>query len=230
MKRFLVMFVAALIVLAMVPQASFAHVAPPAPVNRPGQGVTIVINGPIQSMNGNVWVVAGNTIEVPPGTVMQGSPTLGTTVRIVVVRGADDKLVAQSVVVIIVVGGSTPAATASATTVATASSTASATSAATQQASVIFVKIIIDGPVDQIDLPADIIVVYGMRIKMKHNHPLRLKIKIGDWVHVEGDMDQDDNHQPIIIVIVIIIIDTPPIIVVVPPSSGGGGGGHHDDD
>src|SRR5204862_6238204 len=103
MKRFLVMFIAALIVLAMVPQASDAHVNPTGPVNPSGQSGTIVIKGVIKSIQGTTWIVGDTPIEVTAGTSISGSPTVGTAVTIIVVRGSDDKLVAQSVVVIVVI-------------------------------------------------------------------------------------------------------------------------------
>ncbi len=239
MKRFFVMFVAALIVLAMVPQASFAHVNPPSPVNRPGQdGGMITIKGEVDDIQGTTWKVAGVLVEVPAGTQVSGSPTVGSQVTIIVTRGTDDKLVARSIVVIITVGGSTPAATSAAesteeaeaesTAQATAQSTSQATSVATQSG-VPFVTIIIEGPVEEIDLPVDVIVVYGMRVKMQHDDPMRLKIKLGDWVRINGHFDHDENNQIIVIVIIIIIVDTPPVIIV-PPSNGGDGGGHHHED
>jgi hypothetical protein len=240
MKRFFLMFFAVLIVLATVPQASFAQVTPPGAGKSTNQDGTIIIKGVVKSISGSTWVVGDTPIEVGPGTTVSGNPSVGSAVTITVRRGADNRLVATSVVVIIINVGA-PQATASATSVATASSTApatasatsSATSPATQDPGVRFVTIIIEGPVERVDVNINIVVVYGMKIKLRGDDPIKMKIKHGDWIRVKGHFDRDnddfdrnnDRNEIIVIVIIIIIIDTPPIIVVVP--SGGSGG---DDD
>ncbi len=237
MKRFLVMFLAALIALATVPQATFAQVTPPGAGNPTNQDGTIVIKGVVKSINGTTWVVGDTPVEVLPGTTVSGSPTVGSAVTIIVGRGADDRLVARSIVVIIIgapaATGTAPAtslATASSTPEGTASATPSATAPATQEMTPVpFVTIIIEGPVERVDVNINIVVVYGMKIKLRGNDPIKAKIKIGDWVRVKGHFDHDnddfdgnnDRNEIIVIVIIIIIIDTPPIIVIVP---GGGGG------
>ena len=242
MKRFLVMFFAVLIVLATVPQASFAQISPPGAGNPTNQEGTIVIKGVVKSISGTTWVVGDTPVEVGPGCTVSGNPTVGSPVTIIVTRGADDRLVAKSIVVIIITGN-VPAATASATSVATASSTAPATGSptapATQDPSIRFVTIIIEGPVERIDVKINIVVVYGMKIKLRGDDPIKMKIKIGDWIRVKGHFDHDDDdfdhnddrNEIIVIVIIIIIIDTPPIIVVVPGGGDDGMGmGMGDDD
>ncbi len=238
LKRFVIVFLIAVVGTALWPKASYAELPQPAGHHTSQEG-TIVIKGVVKSINGNKWVVGTETIEISSTTTITGYPVIGSPVSIIVVRGPNNTLVAQSVVLITVtITNGTPAATgtASATSVATATSQATAPANATVSATtsvngVQFVAIIIDGPVEQIDLTVNIIVVFGQRIRFRKDEPVRMKMKVGDWVHVEGDFDHDENNQIIIVAIVIIIIDTPPVIVIAPaPSGGGGGGGHHDDD
>jgi len=122
----------------------------------------------------------------------------------------------------------TSSATQAATTAATVAATSPATMPATQAAGptptgVPFTTIVIEGPVESIDLTVNVIVVYKQKIKLRANDPMRTKIKVGDWVHVEGNPSRDENNVIIIVVINIIIIDAPTVIIVNPPSGGGGG-------
>jgi Domain of unknown function (DUF5666) len=225
MKRFFLMFLAVLIVLATVPQASYAHVGAGGDSSRKADSDTIVIKGVVKSISGNIWVVGDTPIEVNASTSITGYPTIGSTVTIIVKRGDGDQLIAITIVLIITEG--TPAATGTPT--ATSTATATATSSATPEGTEFpWTIIIIEGPVTEIIINIDTIIVYGMHIRLQHGDPILKKLKVGDWVRLKGHMDHDENNVIIIIVIIIIIIETPPIIIT--PPSGDGGGHHHDDD
>jgi hypothetical protein len=115
---------------------------------------------------------------------------------------------------------------------ATPAATAPATPAATMQATgspFTYVKVIIEGPVESVDLTVNVIVVYKQRIRLRANDPIRAKIKMGDWVRCDGNMERDADNRIIIVVINIIIINPPPVIIIVQPgnSNPGGGGGNN---
>jgi hypothetical protein len=209
-------------------------------------GISIMIDGVIQSINGNVWVVGDVTVLVDTSSIITGTPTVGSHVHIVAIQLDDGKLQVKTVVIVDVTlvtptstGTSTPSAT---TPTSTATLVASPTAGSPTATSVMgtpaatadgvtFTIIIIDGPVEEVHLDINIIVVYGHRIKIDKDDPVRLKIKIGDWVHIKGHFDHDSDGQIVIIVIVIVIVDTPPSITIVPPApSNNGGKGNGDDE
>ncbi len=182
----------------------------------PGQ-VTIVTLGGANGLT---------AVSVPSQPVVA---TIETSITVMVNLTIKFDAVATPGVVIIV---STPDATVAATTPATIPATPAATSAATLPATqaagptatgVPFTTIVIEGPVESVDLTINVIVVYKQKIKLRANDPMRTKIKVGDWVHIEGNPEHDEDNVIIIIVINIFIIDAPTGIIVNP--SGGGGGG-----
>src|SRR5207247_2117380 len=152
----------------------------------------------VKSISGNIWVVGDTPVEVNAGTSITGYPVIGSTVTIIVKRGDGDRLIAITITLIIMEGS--PTAT------ATATATASATPQGTEFPWTI---IIIEGQVTEIIINIDTIIVYGMHIKLKHGDPILKKLKIGDWVRLQGHWDHDENNQLIIIVIIIVIIETP---------------------
>lgn len=198
------------------------------PKGAAAQDVSVVIEGPLQSISNNTWVVNNVTIEITSMTSITGAPVVGSTVKIVAIRTADGKLAAQVVTITVT---TSPAATQAATSAPTLPPTMAATGTPVQ-----FVKVIIEGPVEVVDLNVDVVVVYKQRIRFRRDDPIRTKIKVGDWVHVEGNLERENVNQLIIVVINITIINPPPVIVVVqpgpsnPPSSKGMGMGMGDDD
>jgi hypothetical protein len=202
------------------------------PKTAAAQDVSVVIEGPLQSVTNNTWVVNGVTIEIDTTTTITGTPLVGSTVRVVAVQRTDGKLTAHSVTITVTIG-STPTATP--TSAASSETTETATPTATGMP-IQYVKVVIEGPVEQVDLSVDVVVVYKQRIRMRHDDPIRTKIKIGDWVHVDGNLERENINSLIIVVINIIIINPPPVIIVVqpgnnnPPPSKGMGMGMGDDD
>ncbi len=188
-----------------------------APV-RAAQG-TVTIEGPVQAIAGDNWTVGGIAVKVTVSTSRTGNPVVGSTVRVVAAPGSDGKLVAQSIIVIIIIG--TPPATSAATAAPTAAPTAPAT-----RPGITFVTIIIEGPVEEVDVSINVVVVYGFRVRMRDDDPVKKKIKVGDWVRVKGHFDRDEVARVIIVaVVMIIIIDAPSTTIVIVPRRG-----HGDDD
>jgi hypothetical protein len=231
--------IAALVVVSIV--GSNSHLS--GPKRAAAQDVTVVVEGPLQSINNNIWVVSNQSIEITTTTSVSGAPVIGSTVRIVAIQKANGKLVATSVTITITTSpANTPAAaTAPATPISTAPATQAVTPAATMRSfpgNFPYVKIIIEGPVEAVDLTVNVIVVYKQRIRLRANDPIRSKIKKGDWVRCDGNMERDADNRIIIVVINIIIINPPPVVIVVQPgnsnpgggSGGNNGGGRRDDD
>jgi hypothetical protein len=202
------------------------------------QDVTVVVEGPLQSINNNLWVVNGQTIEINATTSVTGTPAIGNVVRVVAKQRADGKVIAVTITIMFVTAtptGTPPSPTPTGTqatptnTLPAPTGTGSATGTP-----VPFVKIIIEGPVGQVDLTVNVIVVYKQRIRLRANDPIRAKIKKGDWVRCEGNLEREADNRIIIVVINIIIINPPPVIVIVQPGNSnpasGGGGRRGDDD
>jgi DNA-directed RNA polymerase specialized sigma24 family protein len=53
------------------------------------------IQGKLQRIQGDLWVVDGISIQVPPGTVLRGEPVAGSQVKLNLYRLLDDSLVAR---------------------------------------------------------------------------------------------------------------------------------------
>jgi hypothetical protein len=102
-----------------------------APANGGGKGLAdVMFSGVIESMNGDQWVVSGQTIKVDPSLLRDGPFAVGDTVKVEASRSDDGTVIAQRV--------ETPAA-AVATEAATSApddSTSSANNSATAQAPV----------------------------------------------------------------------------------------------
>jgi hypothetical protein len=190
---------------------------------------SITIEGVLEAVNGNTWVVSGITVEVGTATIVQGQPTIGKNIRVVAVRGANGHFIAQNIIIIII--NATPAATPEATNAPEATQPPEATPESTAQpgttviniTNVNYVIIIIEGPVTEVDPVDNIIVVYGYRIRMRGDDPLRIKVKVGDWVRVKGHWKKERGQIIFIAITVIVIIDGPVTIIIVPASNGGGG-------
>ncbi len=226
--------IASLLLVMLLPSAGHINRA----AARPNvQITTTVIDGVVQSINDGTWVVGGVTILVNATTAITGYPVVGSTVHIVAVT-VDGQLVAQTVALLVTPTVSptpdtraTPTATITSggptvthTVTASVSPTPIALTGTLTGTPIPYITIIIDGPVEAIIV--DVIIIYGEHIKLKHDDMLRLKIKLGDWVRVQGHFDRDTDDSIIIVAIVIIIIEQPPAIVIIP--SGGGDGGDDD--
>ena len=248
LKRLIPFFLVLLAVTAVLPSqlvSPVGRVAAQGGTPDPS-GVPVVIKGVVQSISGNTWVVANVTVTVTSTTVITGYPVIGSIVEISGKRGDDGKVV----VVTVSLNPATPAPTMSATEKGTEepegtksptpAGTMKPTSAATQPATGIqFTEIIVEGPVEAIIVnTGTVIVVYGQHIRLRDDDPLKLKIKIGDWIHLKGHFDRDDQDQIIVVAVVVVVIVEPAPVIIIPsgggaPSGGGGGGdgkGHHGDD
>jgi len=131
---------------------------------------TITIKGPVEKIEGDHWTVAGATFVVNVSTTITGSPAVGTNVTVTVIQAANGDMTAVSIIVIIIQNnGGTPTATATATNTpaagtpsGTPTSTATATTTGTPSASataVPFVTIIIEGPVEQVNVTASLVLI-----------------------------------------------------------------------
>jgi hypothetical protein len=95
-----------------------------------------------------------------------------------------------------------------------------------------YVRVVVEGSVQSVDTQTNVIVVRGQTIRLHADDPLRLRIKVGNWVRITGNLTRD-GERVIIIAVVTVIMDTP-APVNAPGSSGGqggqGGSGGSDDD
>src|SRR5258708_15259180 len=109
LKRLLPFIFIILVVLAVLPPqvgSNGGRVAAQGGTPDP-TGVMVVIEGVVQSINGNTWIVDGITVTVTSSTVITGYPVVGSIVKISGKRGDDGKVV----VVIVTLTTGTPAAT-----------------------------------------------------------------------------------------------------------------------
>jgi len=129
--------------------------------------------------------------------------------------------------------GGTPAPTQSATQKPTQSATQSATvvptAAATQNPPPItattiininYTAVIIDGPVQRVEVEKDqtvAVVVYAMRVKLRDDDPIKLKVKVGDWIRVKCKFDKKgaDNVFVMVAITVIVITEVAPVLIVI---------------
>jgi len=222
LKRLLPFVFVALVVLAALPPqvgSNGGRVAAQGGTPDP-TGVSVVIEGVVQFISGNTWIVDNITVNVTTSTSITGYPVVGSIVKIVGTRGDDGKVVVVTVAL-------TPATPAATEVEGTEAPTPAATKAAT---GVPFTLIIIEGPVEAVIVnTSTVIVVYGQHIRLRDDDPLKLKIKVGDWVHLRGRFDRDDDDQIIIVAVVVVVIIEPAPVVII-PVGGGGGNGHHGDD
>lgn len=219
-----------------------AQAAPPS--RAPAQAVTpstmITIEGVVSSIIGNTWIVGGVTIIVTPQTVITGYPVVGNVVHVAAAPGENNQLIAQTIALVAMTATPGPSATPSDTPTVTltgtvgpsptASITPNPTLTGTSGPSptpVPYVLIVIEGPVEAINV--NIIIIYGQRVKLRPDDPELVKLKVGDWVHVDGDFERDSDNTIIIVVVNIIIINPPPTIIIVPPPNNGGDGGDDND-
>ncbi|MHB8628946.1 MAG: DUF5666 domain-containing protein [Aggregatilineales bacterium] len=237
--------IAGTVLIATLSLAAFglphAHAAPVAhaPAKHSASGTIITIEGVVSSIIGDTWVVGGVTITVTPQTVITGAPVVGNVVQVVAVPSEDNHLIAQTITLVALTATPGPSATPSDTPTATLTGTVgpSPTPSITPTATmtgipgpsptpVPFVIIVIEGPVQEINV--NIIIVFGQRIKLRPDDPVLVKLKVGDWVHVDGDFEEESDNTIVVVVINIIIINPPPtVIIVAPPNNGGGDDDHH---
>src|SRR5687768_6045834 len=92
------LFIVVALVLVSIVGSSAVSLGP----KRAGaQDVTVVVEGPLQSINNNIWVVSNQSIEITTTTSVSGAPVIGSTVRIVAIQRANGKLIATSVTITI---------------------------------------------------------------------------------------------------------------------------------
>jgi hypothetical protein len=229
---------AALLILAILMLTGFPRVV------QAQEGVTLTIEGTVTAINGNTWLIGDVTVEVNTSTLLSYGITVGSRVRLVAVRDSGGKLVARTILLIATPVPSiapptltpiappatlTPPPVALTSTPAATPTGGSATPVGTlTRPPITYVTIIIEGPIESINVK--VIVVYGWKIRLRDDDPIRLKVKVGDWVRIRGNYGRGDDDTILIIAIIVIIIETPRVIIIVPPGSGGGGGGDDDDD
>lgn len=224
------LIIVSIITFILMPQVS---------TTRAQGNVTVEIDGIVQSINGSIWSVGGVSVEVTASTTITGYPVVGSHVKIIATQDGGGLLIAISISLATPTPTSVLSGTPTLTRTATPTGTLTAPASVTPVGSVTptgtpipYVTIIIEGPVEEINI--NIIVVYGMRVRLRTDDPVLVKLKVGDWVRVSGNFEHDKDDQVIIVVVVIVIINAPTVIVVAPGggnSDGGGKGkGHHGDD
>ncbi len=82
--------------------------------------------------------------------------------------------------------------------------TPEATPEATEQPGTITIRIIIEGPVEAINV--NIITIYNINIEVEPGDPVLNIIQIGDWLHVEGDLVDSDSPNIVIVAVTIVLI------------------------
>lgn len=236
MKRGLPFFLIALVVLAVVPaQKSSVGRGAAQTLDTPDPSrASVVIQGVVQSINGNTWIVDKVPVQVSPTTVITGYPVVGSIVKIVGTRGGNGTIVVNSVGLTPATPQATSAATSSGTSPATPVGIVSATRPGTGTPTpagtmvgtlVPFRLVIIEGPVEAVNVTTHtVVVVYGQHIQLRDDDPLRLKVKVGDWIHISGDYQDEDGQIVVVAVVVVVIMEPAPITGV--PS----GGDHHPGD
>jgi hypothetical protein len=93
---------------------------------------------------------------------------------------------------------------------ATVEGTAEATPESTPNSGGLVINIIIEGPVEAINV--NVIVIYGFNIEVDENDPLLLVIQIGDVVRIEGNIGPSTGSTIVIIAVVIIIVDVDVVV------------------
>lgn len=208
-------------------------VNPPLPAAAQGSG-TIVLTGVVTLRTPDSLTVSSTTFKITPTTILDPAITTGSTVQVVGIVNADGTFTAQVVTLVASAATSTPLFTPTATLTpngtltstplasATPIVTATATGTVAQPMPYPFVIIIIDGPIQVIDVSTDVIVVYGYRIKLRDEDKRRFKFKVGDWVKVRGRGDFSTGTTTIIIVTIIVVVSPSPVVIVAPRTGGGG--------
>ncbi len=261
LRSSILLFLIVTLVISFIPDSRRLQAAPSNQV-QPTPGTTVTIDNVIQSINGTMWVVGDQSIQVTSQTVISGTPIVGKKAHLIAAVDDKGQLVAQSVIIIIIFEAPTLTVTPNLTLTPTPTTLPSLTPGgppltatltgtlsrtpggpvlsptpmppATSTA-IPYTTIVIEGPVEVIDLNVDIVVVYGQRIKLRHDDPLRVHLKVGNWVRINGNYSVNIDQQIVVVAIVIVIIDAPTIIIVAPNSGNNGGGddghhGHHGDD
>jgi hypothetical protein len=225
------------------------------------EGGRIEIEGTLVSVSPTEWNIGGVPFEVNSATAIAGNPAIGTIVRVIAFREDDDTFIAISIAVVDSSAASatpstptftptitstftptfTPTGTLGTPTVTPTAGTVTPTLGTPTPITstpngVTYVKIIIEGPVQEIYTDINVVVIYGLRVRLLDNDPAKTQIKVGDWISVGGNLDSDGDQIIIIATVVIVIIDAP-VIVIAPGGGGGnsggggsGGGGGDDDD
>src|SRR4051794_4598430 len=146
--------------------------------------VTVTLQGVVQVINGNTWVIDGTTLVISSSTAITGTPAVGSKVTVTALQGEDGKLIMQMIKLEL------PAPTQAPTMAATS---------AVPGSGIPYTAIIIEGPVEEVNININVIVIRSMRIRLRADDPLRLKVKVGDWVRINGNFDRDSDNQVIVV-------------------------------
>ena len=149
-------------------------------------GAVVTITGTLNDIapDGTI-VVDGTVYHLASGVVLPPGAVVGTKITITGNISSGTQIV---VITVIRVVESTP--TASPTTASTAPATMAATAQGTAAATAIpsNVVIIIEGPVRA--KQANFITIFDFNVQMAPNDPMLTVIKIGDVLHVKGNLDK----------------------------------------
>lgn len=158
-------------------------------------GTSIVIEGPVQSINGNAITISNIAIQLDDdfdasrlqiGDIVrvEGSPTTTNNVLVII---------AVTVVIVVDIDSGTP------TPAATAIDTVTPSPDDDDDG----IRIIIEGPVQSINI--NIITIYDIDIIVAPDDPILTVIKIGDVIRIEGDRVEQGTTIVIIAVTVILV-------------------------
>jgi hypothetical protein len=194
----------------------------------------VTIEGPVQSIGGNAITISGINIQVNPNDPAWVNLQVGDVVRVQAnsVEQDDDTVVLVAVIIIIVIdvdtATPTPEATSEATPEATPDdddddeatpevtpeATPEATPETTPDPDDVPVIIVIEGPVQAINI--NIITIYNINIQVDADDPILTVIQIGDIVRIAGNIAGDDDGDDttiVIIAVTIVIINVDVVIL-----------------
>jgi hypothetical protein len=141
----------------------------------------VTITGTIQSMNGSTVVISGMPIDISQAGVNVTALQPGVTVQ---VNGtlSNGGVVATTIVIITGPVSPTPEATPPAEETPEATPEATETPIGSSGDTII----VVEGPVQAINV--NIITIYNFNIEVEPTHPILKVIKVGDILHVKGDL------------------------------------------
>lgn len=177
-----------------------------APANMPAQ--TIYVQGRVDAVNANVITISGISIQIDPANPILASIQVGDYVQVnanIHVGGASVALVAITVVVIVnVVPDAAPTVTPTTTPpTATPTGVLTATPMPPTPTPGLPVTIIVEGPVQVINV--NVVTIYDIDITINVNDPVLTRIQVGDFVRVEGDMVTQNNAVVVVAVSVFVV-------------------------
>ena len=225
------------LLLVVVPLIGFNHLPIQAKAPVRAQQAAINIDGTVQAINGDVWTVGGVTVRITPQTTIYGTVTVGSTVHITALSDGQNNIVAQSVMAIPVtltpssptptstlLASPTPTFTATPTGTLTTTPVLPTTTDTGSVGSPHYVYVVIEGPVQSVNVNINTVIIYGQPIQLAHTDPVLTQVKVGDWVKASGNYGVGDDHTTIVVVAVTVVIVDAPVIIVAPHNGNGNDG------